>query len=155
MSANSILSNTLDTIPKISNDIINDIKNDFNGYVSDPSQIFENFKSFAIQVLNTTEKVLKDIAIFYPKTFVICSIASIIFSFLSLSFFAIINIAINAYYLTKLKHHINHAIDVYEKNRISELKDSYETKRNFVLEIQVTATCHNLFDRIANFFHRT
>ena len=147
------LVSNLDTLNKISDDIKEGISNDFEVYISNPSKIISHFKSFSIEVLKTSHKIVKQLALYYPKTTLIIFLASIIFTSLSLSLASIITLAIHTYYIYPLKNHIIYAIDVYDKNYISELSSSYENKKGCMFEINAKAIAQNFWDGMSEVFN--
>ena len=122
--------------------------------MSEIRNITNDFKSFAQDAAQKTQKVIREVSMHFPKTIVIATVANTIFTILTASLSGYIGLALNCYLLYSHRNHILTAIDVHSENNISEWNSSYREKEDLIPQIEARVAIRNIAQSISRFFNR-
>jgi hypothetical protein len=112
-------------------------------------------KSFTIQVLTTSNKILTEYAIYFPNAAFTAFMINAWFSLFSASYFLLAGLAIHGYFIYNMKNYLVRAIECYNEMHISELESTYEKKHEYIPIIKAVTKADNLVEKwkekISNF----
>lgn len=116
------------------------------------TEIYNDFRNFSINALQVTRGTIENISYYYPKTLVIATIVSTIFTILFPTITGVLGLALSLYIIYPLKNTIATAITVHEENNISEFSSSNIAKQSLIFEIQTRALGANFVEGFRAFF---
>ncbi|HEU63861.1 MAG: hypothetical protein KR126chlam4_00799 [Candidatus Anoxychlamydiales bacterium] len=113
-----------------------------------------NFKNKVVELLKTTDKVIRKVMVYYPKTILIGTIANVIFTVLFPTIGSFLSLAINCVCIFRHLDYMMISIKEYSHYKTSEWFSSYEEKKVLEVIIHGKILGNDLLDRIGSLFRR-
>ncbi|NGX52040.1 MAG: hypothetical protein KR126chlam5_00333 [Candidatus Anoxychlamydiales bacterium] len=111
-----------------------------------------NFKNKVVEIIKTTNEVIKMIIVHYPKTVLIATIANVIFTVLFPSIGTFINLTVNGFFVLWHFDYMITSIKEYRENKKSEWSSSYNEKKELELRVCGKIFGREFIDRVSGFF---
>jgi len=116
------------------------------------SKTTSNFKNKVVDIIKTTDEVMRMITVHYPKTILIATIANVIFTILFPSIATFINLTVNGLFVFWHCDYIMTSIKEYSNHKKSEWSSPYEDKKVIEVIVHTKILGKNLIDRVSGFF---
>lgn len=113
-----------------------------------------NFKSKVVEVLKTTDNVIRKVIVYYPKTILIGTIANVIFTIIFPGIGSFLSLAINCVLVFRHIDYMMISIKEYSNFKKSELFSPYGDKKILEVIIHGKIIGNDLLDRIGSLFRR-
>lgn len=111
-----------------------------------------NFKNKVVDIIKTTNDVMRLVTIHYPKTILIATIANVIFTVLFPSIGTLINLTVNGFFVFWHLDYMMASIKEYSHQKKSEWSSSYGEKKRLEAIVYAKIFGKDLIDRISGFF---
>ncbi|NGX31984.1 MAG: hypothetical protein K1060chlam4_00022 [Candidatus Anoxychlamydiales bacterium] len=111
-----------------------------------------NFKSQVVEVLKTTDNVIRKVIVYYPKTILIGTIANLIFTVLFPYIGAFIDLTVNVFFIFRHLDYMVTSIKEYSSHKKSEWFAPYEEKKEIEIVVYTKILGNDFIDKISGFF---
>ncbi|NGX32672.1 MAG: hypothetical protein K1060chlam4_00722 [Candidatus Anoxychlamydiales bacterium] len=116
------------------------------------SRTTKNFKNKVVDIIKTTDEVMRMITVHYPKTILIATIANVIFTVLFPSIGTLINLTVNGFFVFWHLDYMITSIKEYSSYKKSEWSSSYDDKKVLELIVYGKIFGKEFIDRVSGFF---
>lgn len=113
-----------------------------------------NPKTFLVEVIKTVDKIIKRLVVHYPKTMLIVSIASLIFTVIFPNILTFIGLGIDCCFFYRYHNYMFTSIKAHKDYKVSEWFSKSEDKMALELYVYGKIYGKEIWEKVTDFFKR-